>query len=171
MSTYWNRERRVSLVATRQEIVLSTVCVCPPIPIRNFDWFACDDNTYDGGDEHPVSGEGRTEQEAIDCLFDRLLEESDTRKMAKRTSGDGSMSTRYQEFLEQAEKLPMKRSDFAMDLRHHDLLQRTLANAAASMVRYCGVCGREIGPGEESYLCTDKTNSAVRVCEGCKAER
>jgi hypothetical protein len=38
-----------------------------PIPLRNFDWCAVDDQTYDGPG-CPV-GYGRTEQEAIDDLM------------------------------------------------------------------------------------------------------
>lgn len=65
-------KRPCSVLATREEIMLDTVCVCPPIPVRSWDWCAVDDNTYDGGDEHPVSGEGRTENDAIEALFERL---------------------------------------------------------------------------------------------------
>jgi hypothetical protein len=39
----------------------------PPIPLRNFDWSAVDDQTYDGPG-CPV-GYGATEQEAIDDLM------------------------------------------------------------------------------------------------------
>lgn len=71
-----------SVVATRQEIVISTDCVCPPIPTRNFDWIAVDDNTYDasfeGSDEtgdhwsQGAHGMGTTEQEAIEDLLEQL---------------------------------------------------------------------------------------------------
>lgn len=45
-------------------------CICPPIPTRNFDWSAIDDDTYDG----PGSkiGYGATEQEAIDDLREQM---------------------------------------------------------------------------------------------------
>lgn len=39
--------RRASIIATRQEIDLSTNFVYPPIPIRSHDWSAIDANTYD----------------------------------------------------------------------------------------------------------------------------
>jgi hypothetical protein len=48
----------------------------PPIPIRNFDWSAWDDDAYDTGE--PI-GRGRTEEEAIIDLLEQL-EESDVRK-------------------------------------------------------------------------------------------
>lgn len=38
----------------------------PPIPVRKFDWFAVDDDTYDG--EGPI-GMGATEAEAIEDLL------------------------------------------------------------------------------------------------------
>lgn len=49
---------------------IRTSCVCPPIPIRNFDWQAVDDNTYDGPGS-PI-GHGKTEQEAIDDLLEQI---------------------------------------------------------------------------------------------------
>jgi len=42
----------------------------PPIPIRQFDWSAIDDDTYDG--EGCPIGHGATEQEAIDDLLDQI---------------------------------------------------------------------------------------------------
>ena len=51
---------------------IKTEYVYPPIPDRNHDWSAIDDNTYDGPGS-PM-GWGRTEQEAIDDLL-RQLEE------------------------------------------------------------------------------------------------
>ena len=62
--------RKVSLIETRQEIELITEFVFPPVPFRNHDWFAIDGNTYDAS----PSGHGSTEQDAIDSLFDGLLE-------------------------------------------------------------------------------------------------
>lgn len=41
----------------------------PPIPTREFDWYAVDDDTYDG--TGPV-GSGATEQEAIDDLLEQI---------------------------------------------------------------------------------------------------
>ena len=47
----------------------------PPIPIRDFDWSAIDDDTYDGAeDSHCPIGWGRTEEEAIADLMQQLLE-------------------------------------------------------------------------------------------------
>jgi hypothetical protein len=44
----------------------------PPIPIRQFDWSAIDDDTYDGTDDsHCPIGRGATEQEAIDDLLEQ----------------------------------------------------------------------------------------------------
>jgi len=44
-----------------------------PIPLRQFDWTAIDDDTYDGASDSrcPV-GYGRTEQEAIDDLMTEM---------------------------------------------------------------------------------------------------
>jgi hypothetical protein len=47
----------------------------PPIPIRDYDWSAIDDDTYDGAeDSHCPIGWGRTEEEAIADLMQQLLE-------------------------------------------------------------------------------------------------
>lgn len=55
---------------------IKTQCICPPIPIRQFDWIAYDDDIYDGAlDSHCVTGHGATEQEAI-TNFKQVLEES-----------------------------------------------------------------------------------------------
>ena len=50
-----------------------TQFVYPPIPIRQFDWSAIDDDSYDGADDSscPV-GHGATEQDAIDDLLEQL---------------------------------------------------------------------------------------------------
>lgn len=47
----------------------------PPIPVRQFDWSAIDDDTYDGADDSscPI-GHGATEQDAIDDLMDQLTD-------------------------------------------------------------------------------------------------
>lgn len=46
-----------------------TQYVYPPIPTRDFDWSAVDDETYDEGE--PI-GYGRTEIEAIRDLLDQI---------------------------------------------------------------------------------------------------
>lgn len=45
----------------------------PPIPLRNFDWSAVDDQTYDGAEDSncPI-GRGATEREAILDLLTQL---------------------------------------------------------------------------------------------------
>ena len=43
----------------------------PPIPLRQFDWSAVDDDAYDGGD--PI-GFGVTQQAAINDLREQLTE-------------------------------------------------------------------------------------------------
>lgn len=54
------------------KIKVRTEHVYPPIPIRDYDWCAVDDNTYDG-DGCPI-GWGRTEQAAVNDLIDQLSE-------------------------------------------------------------------------------------------------
>jgi len=51
-----------------------TSFVCPPIPVRHFDWSAVTED-YDGAPDAscPV-GHGRTEEEAIADLLDQLEE-------------------------------------------------------------------------------------------------
>jgi hypothetical protein len=72
----------VSLLSTKEEILLETNFDYPPIPCRNLDWSAIDGNSYDasyeGEDEDgehwssgPV-GHGETEQEAIEDLLEQL---------------------------------------------------------------------------------------------------
>jgi hypothetical protein len=74
--------RLVTVLATREEISLSTTFEYPPIPCRSMDWSAIDDDTYDasyeGEDEAgnhwksgPV-GRGATEAEAIKDLLEQL---------------------------------------------------------------------------------------------------
>lgn len=54
---------------------IRTSHVYPPIPNRNFDWAAIDDNTYCGCEEcHCPVGHGATEQEAIADLLEQLEE-------------------------------------------------------------------------------------------------
>lgn len=43
----------------------------PPMPYRDHDWCAYDDDTYDGSPGQPI-GWGETEQDAIDDLKDQL---------------------------------------------------------------------------------------------------
>ena len=64
--------RLVTILATRQEIDLSTSFDYPPIPIRSQDWSAVNDRTYDLGG---LAGHGRTELAAIYDLFDQLEEQ------------------------------------------------------------------------------------------------
>lgn len=62
-------------LAGRGDRVLNirTSFVYPPIPIRQFDWSAVDDDTYDGADDsHCPIGHGATEQEAIDDLMQQI---------------------------------------------------------------------------------------------------
>jgi hypothetical protein len=54
---------------------IRTTHVCPPIPVRNFDWLAVDDDTYDGAPDSGTRnqiGFGRTEDEAIADLKEKL---------------------------------------------------------------------------------------------------
>jgi hypothetical protein len=50
---------------------IRTKNVFPPIPSRDFDWCAYDDNTYGGGPGEPI-GWGETEQAAIADLVEKL---------------------------------------------------------------------------------------------------
>lgn len=62
-------DRKLSVIATREEITLHTSFDYPPIPCRNFDWQAIDANTYDGG---MPQGFGRTEYEAVSDLCEKI---------------------------------------------------------------------------------------------------
>ena len=66
--------------------------VYPPIPIRQFDWSAIDDDTYDG--EGCRIGYGATEQEAIDDLLDQMndhgLTDAEQKAQALRCACRGS---------------------------------------------------------------------------------
>lgn len=70
--------RLLSVLATREEIHLTTNPEYPPIPIRNFDWSAIDSNTYDadcdqdGYFSNCPRGNGETEAAAIDDLLIQL---------------------------------------------------------------------------------------------------
>ena len=50
--------------------------VYPPIPVRDWDWRAYDDDTYDGSPGQ-VTGWGRTEQEAIEDFKQRWQDRYD----------------------------------------------------------------------------------------------
>lgn len=52
---------------------IRTSYVYPPIPIRDFDWSAVDDDTYDG--EGCPIGFGRTEEDAIADLLAQIEDE------------------------------------------------------------------------------------------------
>jgi hypothetical protein len=55
---------------------IETVHICPPIPIRTYDWCAFDADTYDeeGGD---IRGWGATREEAIADLLRQIEEAND----------------------------------------------------------------------------------------------
>lgn len=55
--------------AIRAKIKIRTEHVYPPIPVREWDWSAVDDNTYEPG--CPI-GWGRTEKAAIENLIDEI---------------------------------------------------------------------------------------------------
>jgi hypothetical protein len=52
---------------------IRTECVYPPIPVRDFDWAAVDDETYDGSGS--LIGYGRTEEIAVRDLIAQLENE------------------------------------------------------------------------------------------------
>ena len=54
----------------QKKVTVRTHYEPPPIPIRDMDWTAIDDRTYDGPGCH--IGYGATEQEAIDDLVEKL---------------------------------------------------------------------------------------------------
>jgi hypothetical protein len=54
------------------DMKIRTEFVYPPIPIRDFDWSAVDDDTYDG--EGCPIGYGRTEEAAIADLKQQIEE-------------------------------------------------------------------------------------------------
>lgn len=57
---------------------ISTECVCPPIPCRDFDWSAVLDGVYDGAPDSSgvaaLIGTGGNEARAIDDLLEQLEE-------------------------------------------------------------------------------------------------
>jgi hypothetical protein len=66
-------------------IDLKTTCICPPIPTRNYDWCAYDNNTLDAdwdGEKYicPKNhfvGYGATEEEAIVAWVQIVLDDAD----------------------------------------------------------------------------------------------
>lgn len=52
---------------------IKTICECPPIPIRCFDWSAIDEDSYSGDPSEPV-GRGETEEAAITDLLEQIRE-------------------------------------------------------------------------------------------------
>lgn len=54
---------------------IRTTYVYPPIPIRQFDWSAIDDDTYDG--EGCPIGTGATEREAVMDLYEQVYQDAD----------------------------------------------------------------------------------------------
>jgi hypothetical protein len=54
---------------------IKTTCIYPPIPIRDFDWCAYDDDTYDGAPDsrnRSQIGYGKTEADAVLDLLDLI---------------------------------------------------------------------------------------------------
>lgn len=54
---------------------ISTNHIYPPIPCRDFDWCATDEDSYDGTEDDPHRGQigyGATEREAVDALVEIL---------------------------------------------------------------------------------------------------
>jgi len=49
-----------------------TEFIYPPIPIRQFDWSAVDDDTYDGANAGEPMGWGETEAEAVADLLEQI---------------------------------------------------------------------------------------------------
>lgn len=57
-----------------ESIAVRTEHVFPPIPIRDYDWSAVDDRTFDGPGS-PV-GWGGTERQAIDDLIEQIQDQT-----------------------------------------------------------------------------------------------
>lgn len=63
---------------------LRTEHVFPPIPDRNSDWMAYDEETYDGAeDSHPIVGWGPTEEAAKADFMDRWMERECERDVSR----------------------------------------------------------------------------------------
>jgi hypothetical protein len=78
-----------------------TEYVFPPIPLRQFEWMAYDDDTYCGcGECHCLTGHGATEQEAIadlnEQMEDRRLEEEDAAEEGALTEASGYQFPEYE---------------------------------------------------------------------------
>lgn len=54
---------------------IQVTCICPPIPTRQYDWQAWDDNTYEPG--QPL-GHGPTAQAAIDDLLEQFRDQEES---------------------------------------------------------------------------------------------
>jgi len=56
---------------------IRTEYICPPIPIRDFDWEAVDADTYDPECNNKQIGHGKTKEEAIADLLRQIEEAND----------------------------------------------------------------------------------------------
>jgi hypothetical protein len=56
---------------------IRTIHICPPIPVRSYDWCAVDNDTFD--EENPATpvGYGPTKEEAIADLLRQIEEAND----------------------------------------------------------------------------------------------
>lgn len=70
---------------------VKTSCVYPPIPLRQYDWCAFADNTYDGAPDagHQILGHGATEAEAISDFWEQWSEEHTSTCALTVVVGDG----------------------------------------------------------------------------------
>jgi hypothetical protein len=62
----------ISKIYQRNGIRIRVSCICPPIPVRHYDWCAVDDDHYDGAHDSKTKAEvgyGATEEEAIKELL------------------------------------------------------------------------------------------------------
>jgi hypothetical protein len=73
----------------REGYTIHTEHVCPPIPVRNYDWRAVLDS-YDGApDAGPqYEGTGRTEEAAIRDLLEQLEDADEERERYERDPDD-----------------------------------------------------------------------------------
>lgn len=62
-----------------------TECICPPIPCRDWDWQAYDDETYDG--PGCLVGYGPTEEIAIAELLNQIEERAEAVAALKAERG------------------------------------------------------------------------------------
>jgi hypothetical protein len=56
---------------------IRTIHICPPIPNRNYDWCAYDNDKFDAENSDSVVGYGSTKEEAIADLLQQIEEASD----------------------------------------------------------------------------------------------